>query len=49
MEFAQFENDSVSRSVTDSKWTGTPGLSAYFVAATNAAGLIFTWIGLCAI
>jgi hypothetical protein len=49
MDFAQFKNDDVSRSVTNSKWTGTPGFVSYFVAITIAVGLIFVWVGLSAV
>jgi hypothetical protein len=49
MEFAQFKNDSVSRSAPDTKWIRTPAFASYFIAVTIAVGLIFIWVGLCAV
>ncbi len=49
MDFAQFQNDGERRSSTNSKWVGTPKVSSYIVAMSIVAGLIFAWVGLCAI
>jgi hypothetical protein len=49
MHLAEFENDGATRSTTISKWIGAPSISSYLVALTIAAGLVFAWVGLCAI
>jgi hypothetical protein len=49
MDFAQFQNGSGRRSVTDYKRIRAPEFSSYLVAMGIAAGLIFAWMGLNAI